>query len=48
MGYADESIASAPMPTEKTLRARRNLAFQFWRFIMINLKMIKMIRKGHG
>jgi hypothetical protein len=47
MGYADESIASAPMPTEMTLRARRNLAFQFWRFLLINLKMIKMIRKGH-
>jgi hypothetical protein len=35
------------MPTSKTLRLRKNVFFQFWRFILINLKMVKMIRKGH-
>ncbi len=42
-----ESIAHAPLPTEKTLRGRKNLWLQIWRFIAINLKMIAMIRKGH-
>lgn len=47
MENPDESIARAPLPTEPTLRARRNLFLQFFRFIAINVKMIKMIRKGH-
>jgi len=47
MDKASESIAHAPLPTSKTLRARKNLLIQFWRFVAINLKMIKMIRKGH-
>lgn len=42
-----ESIARAPLPTEKTLRQRRNIFIQFLRFCAINVKMIKMIRKGH-
>ncbi len=47
MYNADEVISHAPLPTEKTLRARRNIFIQLWRFIAINFKMIKMIRKGH-
>ena len=47
MENPDESIARAPLPTDKTLRLRKNLAMQFVRFCAINLKMIKMIRKGH-
>ena len=47
MENPDESIAHAPLPTEQTLRLRQNLVLQFGRFIVINLKMIKMIRKGH-
>ena len=47
MDNANESIAHAPLPTSKTLRARKNLIIQFWRFVAINLKMVKMIRKGH-
>ena len=42
-----ESISRAPLPTEKTLKQRKNLVIQFMRFCSINLKMIKMIRKGH-
>ena len=42
-----ESIARAPLPTDKTLRQRKSLFIQLMRFIAINLKMIKMIRKGH-
>jgi len=44
---ADEVIAQAPLPTGKTLRARKNVFLQCFRFISINVKMIKMIRKGH-
>ncbi len=47
MENPNESIARAPLPTEKTLRQRKNLVIQFFRFCSINLKMIKMIRKGH-
>jgi len=44
---ATESIASAPLPTEKTLRRRRNLAYQAVRFLAINVKMIRIIARGH-
>ncbi len=47
MENPNEAIAQAPLPTEKTLRFRRNPLIQFWRFTAINIKMIKMIRKGH-
>lgn len=47
MENPNESIARAPLPTEKTLKQRKNLVLQLFRFIAINLKMIKMIRKGH-
>jgi hypothetical protein len=46
MDNVEESIAHAPLPTERTLRARQNLFFQSWRFVAINLKMLKMIHKG--
>jgi hypothetical protein len=45
---AADSIASAPMPTPKTLRRRRNLAIQLVRFAAINLKMMRVIARGHG
>ena len=45
---ANESIAHAPLPTPKTLRARKNVLFQIFRFAAVNIKMIKMILKGHG
>lgn len=47
MDNETESINEAPLPTEKTLRFRRNLFLQLWRFTAINLKMLRMIRKGH-
>lgn len=47
MDTTAESIASAPLPTEKTLRMRRNLLYQAVRFVAINLKMIKIIARGH-
>lgn len=42
-----ERIADAPLPTRSTLRIRRNLLVQFWRFTSINLKMMRIIFSGH-
>jgi hypothetical protein len=43
-----ERIADAPLPTRATLRMRQNLLVQFWRFVRINLKMMRIINSGHG
>lgn len=42
-----ERISGAPLPTAATLRMRQNVAFQFWRFFRINLKMLRIIASGH-
>ncbi len=47
MDHTADDIAAAPLPTPKTLRARSNLVVQFERFLAINLKMAKIIRKEH-
>jgi hypothetical protein len=46
MDDAARSIASAPLPTEQTLRRRKSLFFQVWRFAALNLRMLTMITKG--
>ncbi|WP_372592994.1 hypothetical protein [Actinotalea sp.] len=48
MDTVTDSIAAAPLPTQKTLRRRSNLAFQLYRFLAINLKMVRVIVRGHG
>ncbi len=48
MDNAEASIAQAPLPTERTVKSRTNLAVQAWRFAAINVRMVKMIRKGHS
>jgi hypothetical protein len=45
MDHTTDDIASAPLPTDETLRSRTNLFVQFERFLAINLKMAKIIRK---
>ena len=47
MDSVDERIASAPLPTPRTLRARTSLPVQILRFAVINARMIRMITKGH-
>lgn len=42
-----EQIAGAPLPTRGTLRMRQNPLIQSWRFIRINLKMMRIIASGH-
>lgn len=39
-----ERIADAPLPTDTTRRRRQNLAIQTWRFVRINLRMMRIIR----
>ncbi|MEB3063252.1 hypothetical protein [Mycolicibacter arupensis] len=43
-----ERIADAPLPTDATLRTRQNLPVQAWRFARLNLKMLRIIYRGHG
>jgi len=43
-----ERIADAPLPTRAKLRMRQNLLVQFWRFVRINLRMMRIIYSGHG
>ncbi len=46
MDQAAADIKNAPLPTQRTLRLRQNLAFQLWRFIILNLRFAKIIAKG--
>ena len=48
MDSIDDRIAAAPLPTPATLRQRTSIPIQLVRFAVINLRMIKMVRKGHG
>lgn len=36
-----------PVPTGLTKYFRKNLIWQFIRFIVLNLKMLKVVRKSH-
>jgi hypothetical protein len=47
MDTAKDSIAQAPLPTPDTLKSRTSLPKQAIRFGAINIKMIRMILKGH-
>lgn len=43
----EQSLDHAPLPTARTLRRRSSLAVQAWRFAVINLRMVGMIRRSH-
>ena len=43
--YVDE--AYPPYPTRITLFWRRNLIWQAWRFVVLNLKMMRIVVLGH-
>lgn len=47
MSDVDDRLATAPLPTASTLRRRRSLPIQLWRFAVLNLRMLRMIGKGH-
>jgi hypothetical protein len=48
MDESDAKITVAPLPTSKTLRRRRSLPIQLWRFLWINERMLRMVFKAHG
>jgi hypothetical protein len=41
------SFTHSQVPTEKEINARTNLLVQLIRFVSLNLRMLKMISKGH-
>jgi hypothetical protein len=43
----DEKTLYVTKPTRLTLFMRTFLPFQIWRFVVINLKMIGIIRRSH-
>jgi hypothetical protein len=45
-GYYEE--AYPPIPTKGTSRRRKNLIIQFVRFIVLNLKIMRIIVGGHS
>jgi len=47
MDNAIHDIAAAPLPTASTLRRRKNLLFQTWRFVALNIRFMTMITKGN-
>lgn len=40
-------LSKAPLPTKKTLQLRRNLPLQFLRFLSFDLRIMRMVAKGH-
>ena len=41
------STLLAPAPTARTIRRRNSLPLQLYRFVAINLRMAKMVRRSH-
>jgi len=46
LGYKDESYP--PIPTAFTRYMRRNYLFQFWMFIVLNIKIMRIVIGGHS
>lgn len=42
-----EQFDAAPLPTARTLRMRRSVPVQLLRFAAINLRMLRVIARGH-
>lgn len=45
-GYYDESYP--PIPTKTILFWRKNILWQVWRFLVLNLKIMRIIVGGHS
>jgi hypothetical protein len=41
------TFPNAPLPSEREVRARSNLFIQGARFVVLNIKMLVMVTKGH-
>ncbi|MDO5723915.1 MAG: hypothetical protein Q4P33_05900 [Flaviflexus sp.] len=40
-------LSRAPLPTEATLKRRRSVPYQAMRFASFNLRMMRIVLKGH-
>jgi hypothetical protein len=40
-------LSAAPLPTQRTLRARQNLLGQFVKFVAFDLRIMRMVAKGN-
>jgi len=40
-------LSKAPLPTARTLKARQNIFGQFLRFVAFDLRIMRMVIKGH-
>lgn len=41
------TFPDAQLPDDKQLKDRTNVVLQSWRFAVLNVKMLTMVRKGH-
>lgn len=41
------AIDATTLPTERELDRRRNLVLQAWRFVVLNLKILRLSRQKH-
>ena len=41
------TFTHAQTPAKRELSARTNLIYQLWRFLVLNIKMLKMVAKAH-
>jgi hypothetical protein len=41
------TFTQSQVPSRKELKARTNVVFQLIRFVSLNLRMLRMITKGH-
>ena len=40
-------LSRSPLPTRVTLRRRQNVVLQFVRFVRFDLRIMRMVAKGH-
>jgi hypothetical protein len=40
-------LSRSPLPTKRTLARRQNVFLQFFRFVRFDLRIIRMVAKGH-
>ena len=48
MNSQNIDLSHARVPSAAEVKARKNVALQLVRFVVLNLKMISMIMKGHS
>ena len=40
-------LSRSPLPTKRTLARRQNVFLQFFRFVRFDLRIMRMVAKGH-